>query len=190
MKALEEKILKEGKCIGSEILKVDMFLNHQIDVKFLDEMGAEIARLFKDEKPNKILTVESSGIAIAIAASRYFDYVPVVFAKKSKPSTMIDQSYAAQARSFTKGITNNLVVAKDFLSEADRVLIIDDFLACGEAGIALVDLVKQSGGKTVGFCAAIEKKHQGGAQRLRDMGIKVCNLAVIESMQDGKVNFE
>lgn len=190
MKSLEEKILKEGKCIGSEILKVDMFLNHQIDTKFMDEMGEEIARLFKDEKPNKILTIEASGIAIAMAASRALGYIPVVFAKKSKPSTMVDGNYMADAKSFTKGTVNTLVVAKDFLNVEDRVLLVDDFLASGEAGLAMMDLVKQAGGKVVGFTAAIEKKHQGGGDRLRKEGIKVSNLAVIEKMQDGKIEFE
>ena len=190
MKALEEKIIKDGVCIGDDILKVDNFLNHQIDVKFLDEIGKEIARLFADAKPNKILTVEASGIAIAIAASNYLGGIPVVFAKKAKPSTMQDGDYTAEAISFTKGITNVLHVSKKFLSNEDRVLIVDDFLARGEAGVALCNLVEQSGGEVVGFSAAIEKKHQGGADRIRSLGIKVQSLAVIESMHDGQIDFE
>ena len=190
MKALEEKILKEGVCIGDDILKVDGFLNHQIDVKFLDEIGLEIARIFGEEKPNKILTVEASGIAIAVAASNHLGGIPVVFAKKAKPSTMQDGEYVAEAVSFTKGITNMLHVSKKFLSSNDRVLIVDDFLARGEAGMALCDLVKQAGGEIVGFTAAIEKKHQGGADRMRELGIKVQSLAVIEKMHDGKIDFE
>lgn len=190
MKSLEEKIIKEGTCIGDDIVKVDNFLNHQIDVKFLDEIGKEIARLFADTNPNKILTVEASGIAIAVAASNHMGGIPVVFAKKAKPSTMQDGFYAAEAVSFTKGTTNILHVSKKFLSSEDKVLIVDDFLARGEAGMALCDLVKQAGGEVVGFSAAIEKKHQGGAERIRSLGVKVQSLAVIENMHDGQIDFE
>ncbi len=190
MKALEEKIVKEGRCIGSEILKVDMFLNHRLDVKFIDEMGEEIARLFSEDQPNKILTVESSGIAIATATSRAMGYIQVVFAKKASPSTMSEEFYGAEARSFTKGTSSLLKVSKEFLGRGDRVLIVDDFLARGDAGIALCDLVDQAGGRVVGFAAAIEKKHQGGAARLRKQGVKVRCLAVIDSMRNGKILFE
>ncbi|MDO5441009.1 MAG: xanthine phosphoribosyltransferase [Bacillota bacterium] len=190
MKLLEEKILNTGKCIGDDILKVDMFLNHQLDVKLLDDIGEEINRIFAEDKPNKILTVEASGIAIAVAASRAMGYLPVVFAKKTKPSTMIDDSYCAEAISFTKGTSSILRVSKDFLNKDDRVLIIDDFLAKGEAGMALCDLVKQAGGTVVGFTAAIEKEHQGGAERMRNIGIKVQSLAVIAEMRDGKITFK
>ncbi len=190
MKALEEKIVNEGTCIGDDIVKVDNFLNHQIDVKFLDEIGKEIARLFADSKPNKLLTVEASGIAIAIAASNHLGGIPVVFAKKAKPSTMQDGMYCAEAISFTKGVTNILHVSKKYLTSDDRVLIVDDFLARGEAGVALCDLVKQADGKIVGFAAAIEKKHQGGADRIRNLGVNVQSLAVISNIQDGKIDFE
>lgn len=190
MKALEEKILNEGKCIGSEILKVDMFLNHCLDVKFIDEMGEEIARIFAEERPNKILTVEASGIAIATATSRAIGYIQVVFAKKATPSTMSEEFYCAEARSFTKGTKSFLRVSKEFLGHNDRVLIVDDFLASGDAGIALCELVAQAGGRVVGFAAAIEKKYQGGAKRLRKQGVKVECLAVIDSMQDGRIIFE
>ncbi len=190
MKALEEKILREGTCIGDNILKVDNFLNHQLDVKFMDEMGEELARIFKENNPSKILTVESSGIAIAQSASRALGYIPVVFAKKTAPSTMIEDCYTAEAISFTKGTSSILRVSKNFLSEGDRVLIVDDFLARGEAGLALVSICEQAKAKVVGFSAAIEKKHQGGSAKLREKGIKVQSLAVIDTMHDGKVYFE
>lgn len=190
MKALENKILTDGVCIGDDILKVDNFINHQIDIKLADEIGVEIARIFKDEKPNKIFTVESSGIVFAATAARAFDYLPMVFAKKTAPSTLIEDCYTAEAMSFTKGTKSVLRVSKKFLSAEDRVLIVDDFLARGEAGMALCDIVEQAGGKVVGFTAIIEKKHQGGADRLRARGIKVQSLAVIEKMQNGKITFE
>ena len=190
MKELQDRIVNEGRCIGTEIVKVDMFLNHQLDIELFDHMGDEIKRLFVDENPNKILTVESSGIAIAASAARAFGYIPVVFAKKTQPSTMTEDAYTAEARSFTKGTSSVLRVASEFLNEKDRVLIIDDFLAAGQAGMALCDIVEQSGGRVVGFCAAIEKKHQGGAELLRKRGVPVKNLAIIEHIENGKIIFE
>ncbi len=189
MKLLEDKIIKDGKTIGTEIVKVDTFLNHQLDIELFDRMGEEIKRIFEADKPTKILTVESSGIAIAASAARAFGYLPVVFAKKTQPNTMTEECYSAEARSFTKGTTSVLRVSKHLLGPEDRVLIIDDFLAAGEAGCALCDILDQAGAKTVGFCAAIEKKHQDGAKRLRERGIKVCDLAVIDHIKDGRIVF-
>ncbi len=189
MKSLEEKILCEGRAIGTEILKVDSFLNHQMDVRFMDEIGAEIARLFAGRGINKILTVEASGIAVACAASRAMDCVPVVFAKKAAPNTMTEGFYSAEARSFTKGTVSVLRVAEKYLKPGDRVLIVDDFLASGEAGVALVSLARNAGAEVVGFSAVIEKKWQGGADRLRELGIEVKSLAVIAAINDGKITF-
>lgn len=189
MKSLEEKILCEGSAIGTEIVKVDGFLNHQIDVRFMDEIGSEIAHLFANSGVNKILTVEASGIAVACAASRHMGYVPVVFAKKAAPNTMTEDFYAAEAKSFTKGTVSMLRVAKQYLSPGDRVLIVDDFLASGEAGVALVSLARNAGAEVVGFSAVIEKKWQGGADRLRELGIEVKSLAVIAAINDGKITF-
>lgn len=189
MKSLEEKILCEGRAIGTEILKVDSFLNHQIDVRFMDEIGAEIARLFAGRGINKILTVEASGIAVACAASRHMGYVPAVFAKKAAPNTMTEDFYAAEAKSFTKGTVSMLRVAKQYLSPGDRVLIVDDFLASGEAGVALVSLARNAGAEVVGFSAVIEKKWQGGGDKLRELGIDVKSLAVIAAINDGKITF-
>jgi xanthine phosphoribosyltransferase len=189
MKSLEEKILCEGSAIGTEIVKVDGFLNHQIDVRFMDEIGSEIAHLFANSGANKILTVEASGIAIACAASRAMDCVPVVFAKKAAPNTMTEGFYSAEARSFTKGTVSVLRVAEKYLKPGDRVLIVDDFLATGEAALAMAKLVRDAGAETVGFTAVIEKKWQGGGDKLRELGIEVKSLAVIAAINDGKITF-
>ena len=189
MKLLEEKILKDGKAIGSEIVKVDNFLNHQLDVKMMDEMGKEIARLFAGRGVNKILTVEASGIAIACAAAMHMDCVPVVFAKKAAPSTMNEEFLAAEARSFTKGTVSLLRVAKKYIASEDVILIVDDFLATGEASLALVDIAHQGGAKVAGFTAAIEKQWQGGAEKLRAQGVDVQSLAVIREICDGQIEF-
>lgn len=189
MKALEEKILKDGEVIGTEIVKVDGFINHKIDVRFMDEMGDEFARLFRDAKPSKILTVEASGIAIACSAARSFGYIPVVFAKKAAPNTMTEDAYTAEARSFTKGTVSLLRISKKHIDKGDRVLILDDFLAHGEAGLALCDIVKQAGAEVVGLGAAIEKTYQGGAAKLRKKGITVKSLAAIAKIEDGQITF-
>ena len=190
MESLKKKILTEGQAIGTQIVKVDGFLNHRIDVKFMDELGAEFAKRFEHEEINKILTVEASGIAIACSAARYLNYVPVVFAKKASPSTMTEEFYGAEAKSFTKGTVSVVRVSKKFLLPGDRVLILDDFLAHGEAGLALIDVVRQAGAEVAGFGDAIEKKFQGGSERLRAEGVRVESLAVIEKIVDGVISFE
>ncbi len=190
MKLLEDRIKKDGTCIGTEIVKVDSFLNHQIDVALVRALGEEFARLFKDESPNKILTIEASGIPIAFAAAQALGDIPVVFAKKSAPSTMIEDAYTADVKSFTKGTVSTVRVAHQYLSKEDRVLIIDDFLASGEAGLGLAMLLEEAGAKCVGFGAAIEKEHQGGHARLEALGIRVESLAVISSIKDGEIVFK
>ncbi len=189
MKLLEEKILKDGKAIGSEIVKVDSFLNHQLDVALLDEMGKEIARLFSGRSVNKILTVEASGIAVACAAAMHMGNVPVVFAKKAAPNTMNEDFLAAEARSFTKGTVSMLRVAKKYIAPEDVILIVDDFLATGEASLALLSIAKQGGAKVAGFTAAVEKQWQGGAAKLRAEGVDVQSLAVIKEIRDGHIIF-
>lgn len=189
MKLLEDRIQKDGTCIGTEIVKVDSFLNHQMDVQLIDAMGEEFARLFAAENPTKILTVESSGIAIACAAARALGNLPVVFAKKAAPNTMIEDSYSADVMSFTKGVVSAVRVAHPYLSPEDRILIIDDFLASGAAGLGMLELIRQAGAKCVGFGAAVEKAHQGGEEKLREAGVKVECLAVITSIHDGKIEF-
>ncbi|MDO4485056.1 MAG: xanthine phosphoribosyltransferase [Bacillota bacterium] len=189
MKELKDKILKEGVAIGTQIVKVDHFLNHRLDIRFLDRIGAEFSKRFAGEEIDKILTVEASGIAVASMAATYFDYVPVVFAKKAAPSTMTEGFYEAEARSFTKGTVSKFKVSQRFISEGDRVLIIDDFLAHGEASLALVNIVRQAGGKVVGVGAVIEKGFQGGSDKLRDAGCRVESLAIIDRIDDGQIYF-
>ncbi len=185
MKLLEDKIRTEGQVIGTDILKVDMFLNHQIDVNLLDEMGKEFYRLFKDKGINKILTVESSGIAIAVMAAKYFN-VPVVFAKKSSHKNVGSEVFSAKSYSFTHGKDYEMIVSKKYLSENDNVLFIDDFLAGGNAAFAILDILKQSKANLVGIGIAIEKGFQDGGKKLREMGIDVQSLAIVQEMDEVK----
>jgi len=186
MKALEDKIDKEGLVFPGNILKVGSFLNHQLDVDFLMEMGAEIKRLFENDGVNKIVTIEASGIAIAVAAAAQM-HVPVVFAKKTKTSNLSGESYTSKVHSFTHNKEYDIVISKQFLNEDDCVLLIDDFLAVGNALNGLIDIVGQAGAKLAGAAIAIEKGFQGGGDALRAKGIKVESLAIIDSMQDDKV---
>lgn len=186
MKLLEEKILKDGVIKSGNVLKVDSFLNHQIDVPFVAELGKELKRLFADRPINKILTIEASGIGIACVAAMYFG-VPVVFAKKSSGSNMDKDVYFTQIYSYTHNKNNDVVVSKRFLSKEDHVLIIDDFLANGCALEGLIDIVRQSGGIVEGVGVAIEKGFQGGGDKLRKAGINLHSLAIIDKM-DAKTN--
>jgi len=189
MKSLIEKIRSEGEAIGTQIVKVDGFVNHQIDVAFMMEMGQEFRIRFGDVQVDKILTVEASGIAIACMTSVAFGYPRVVFAKKMVPSTMVDGFYEAEAKSFTKGTVSMLRVSKKFLEPKDRVLIVDDFLAHGEAAMAMADIVQQAGASIVGFGIVIEKAFQGGGDKLRQAGYPVESLAVIDKIEDGVIFF-
>ena len=186
MKLLEEKILKDGVIKSGNVLKVDSFLNHQIDVPFVAELGKELQRQFADRPINKILTIEASGIGIACVAAMYFQ-VPVVFAKKSSGSNMDKDVYFTQIYSYTHSKMNDVVVSKRFLSKDDHVLIIDDFLANGCALEGLIDIVRQSGGTVEGVGVAVEKGFQGGGDKLRAAGVNLHSLAIIESM-DAKTN--
>lgn len=188
MVKLEERILKDGKVFPGNILKVDSFLNHQIDVELLNDIGKEFHRIYKDASVNKILTIEASGIGIACVAAQYFS-CPVLFAKKTKTKNIANSVYKTQVRSFTHGTTYDVIVSKDFIGKGDRVLIIDDFLAEGNALVGLVDLCKQAGAEVVGCGIAIEKGFQQGGERLRQSGIRVESLAIIESMSDDSVSF-
>ena len=191
MKSLEEKIVKEGKIFEGDILKVDCFLNHRIDVEFLAEIGREFAELYKDGKVNKILTIEASGIGGACVAALQFDpVVPVVFAKKSKSSNIGENFYHSTVCSYTHGKTYDVIVSKDYLGADDRVLILDDFLAKGAALEALVDICGQAGCEIVGVGIVIEKAYQGGGSRLREKGIRIESLARVKSMSaDGAIEF-
>lgn len=188
MKLLEDKIRNEGTAIGSDILKVDMFLNHQIDPMLIDEMGKEFYRLFKDCGATKVVTVESSGISIAVAAARYFG-IPALFAKKATHKNVGDDLYSAKCYSFTHGKEYNMNISKKYLSSNDKVLIIDDFMAGGNACNALIDIMNQAGAEVVGIGIAIEKGFQLGGKMFREKGYKVRSLAIVESMSDGNITF-
>lgn len=182
MKLLEERIIKDGIVKGRDILKVDSFLNHQIDVHLLGEMGKEFKRIFDGCGINKILTIESSGIGIACMTAQVFD-VPVVFAKKGK-SLNIDEVYTSKVESFTHGKVYDVMVDKKYLNSDDNVLIIDDFLANGKALIGLSEIVKMSGAHLAGAGIVIEKGFQPGGRIIRNMGIRVESLAIVESMDE------
>lgn len=188
MKLLEDRILKDGHIGTDNVLKVDSFLNHQIDVNFVCELGKEFYRLFKDENITKILTIEASGIGIACLAAQYFG-VPVVFAKKTKTINIYSDTYNATVHSYTHKRDYDIVVSKEFLSKEDNVLIIDDFLAKGSALTALLMLIEKAGAKTAGAGIVIEKAYQGGGNLVRDMGVRVESLAKIKSIsqKDGIV---
>ena len=190
MKLLKEKILAEGEVYEGNILKVDGFLNHRIDVPFMKEIAKEFHRLFKNDGVNKILTIEASGIAIGALVAEEFG-CPLVFAKNTKTKNIAGDVYTSQVESFTHGTTYDVIVSKRFLDENDRVLIVDDFLAIGNALVGLIKLVNDSGASLAGCGVCIEKGFQGGGDKLREQGIKVESLAIVESMdhETGQVFF-
>ena len=189
MKLLEEKILKDGVIKTGNVLKVDSFLNHQIDVPFVAKLGEEFKKLFADRPINKILTIEASGIGIASIAAMYFN-VPVVFAKKASGTNMDKDVYFTKIYSYTQNKVNEVVVSKRFLSVDDHVLIIDDFLANGCALEGLIEIVRQAGATVEGVGIAIEKGFQGGGDKLRASGIRVESLAIIEKMDSQSKTIE
>lgn len=189
MKLLEEKIILEGQVLSESVLKVDQFLNHQIDPELMFAIGKEFANRFKNVHITKILTLESSGIAPAVMTGLILN-VPVLFARKRKSLTMVDQLYTSQVYSFTKQVKNEISVSKKLLQKTDSVLVIDDFLANGQAARALMDIVSQSGAKLVGIGIVIEKVFQNGGHLLRKEGIRIESLAKIDSLNDGKVRFK
>lgn len=188
MRALEEKIFEKGTVLPGNILKVGSFLNHQIDIDFLIEMGKEIARIYENQGATKILTIEASGIAIAVGAGISM-HLPVVFAKKNKSSNVEGELYTTTVHSYTHNTDYTVVLSKDFLTKDDKVIIVDDFLANGKALLGLIDIVKQAGAEVIGCTCAIEKGFQGGGDNLRKAGIRVESLAVIESMDDTSITF-
>ena len=185
MELLKERILKDGIVLPGDILKIDNFLNHQIDVKLMDEIGKQFYELFKDKNPEKILTIGSSGIAIATAASRYFDFIPVVYAKKTTALNMEANKYEEKEHSYTRDIDYTVQVAEDYLRKDERVLILDDFLANGEALNALVSICRQAGSVVVGCGCVVGKAYQPGEKRISDMGYDVKVLANIKSLDNG-----
>ncbi len=188
MKLLEQRILEDGKVYPGEVLKVSGFLNHLIDEQLLDEIGREISVRFCGEHVTKIMTIEASGIAIACATARYLK-APVLFAKKSKTSNVSDNCYSASVKSYTHGNVANVIVEKEFLTSADKVLIVDDFLAHGEAVNGLIEIVRQAGAELAGCAIAIEKGFQDGGAKLRAKGVRVESLAIIDSMTDDSLTF-
>ena len=190
MNFLEERILKDGTVKPGNVLKVDSFLNHQMDITLLDEMGKEFHRRFSDKKITKILTIEASGIAIACFAAKYFN-VPVVFAKKSKSINIDGDMYVTEVESFTHKNVNNVIVSKRFIQKDDSVLIIDDFLANGCALNGLINIVDMAGASVAGIGIAIEKGFQAGGSMIREKGYQLESLAIVESMDadTGKVYF-
>jgi xanthine phosphoribosyltransferase len=188
MRLLEEKIKTNGLVISENVLKVDSFLNHQLDPELMNEIGKEFARIFEAEGITKILTIESSGIAPAVFAGLYMK-VPVLFARKRKSLTLFDDLITATVHSFTKNETNEISISKKYICENDRVLIIDDFLANGQAALGLVEMVEKAKANVAGIGIVIEKSFQEGSQKLKGLGIRVESLARIASLSNGEVTF-
>ena len=188
MKLLEERIRKDGKIKPGNVLKVDGFINHRIDVPFVSELGREFYRRFENDGVTKILTIEASGIGIACLTAEHFG-VPVVFAKKSRTSNISSDVYTARVDSFTHGTTCDIIVSKEFLSPSDRILIIDDFLALGNALVGLREITLQAGATLVGAGILIEKAFQSGGRMLREQGMRIESLARIASMTDNGITF-
>ena len=186
MKLLADRIKKDGKIYPGGVLKVDSFLNHQVDAELLSKAGEEFYRLFGNEGVTKILTAEVSGIAIACLTAPWFG-VPMVFAKKNRGSNMSGEVYSQEVMSFTHGKTYDIAVSKEYLKPDDRILIIDDFLARGNALVGLIDLAKQSGAEVVGAGVVIEKAFQGGGDLVRSKGVRVEALATITEMTDDTI---
>ena len=189
MKLLEDRIRKDGKIKGGDVLKVDSFLNHQMDVGLFQEIGKEFYRLYGDCGVTKILTIEASGIGIACVTAQFFG-CPVIFAKKNKTKNIAGDVYTSKVESFTHGKVYDIIVAKEFLLPTDRVLLIDDFLANGSALQGLINLVRDAGAELVGAGICVEKAFQPGGNLIRNMGVRVESLAKVKSMgEDGSIEF-
>lgn len=188
MKAMEEKIRKEGKVFPGNILKVGSFLNHQLDADFLMDVGREIADLYKDTKIDKIVTIETSGVAVAFAVAAIL-HVPVVYAKKHKSSNLSSDLYSAVVHSFTHNADYTVYISKEYLHEDEKILIVDDFLAVGNALNGLMSIIDQAKAQTVGIATAIEKGFQGGGDAIRAKGIRVESMAIIDAMTDTDIVF-
>lgn len=190
MNFLEERIIKDGIVKEGNVLNVDSFLNHQMDISLFEQMGEEFKRRFADKTINKILTIEASGIGIACVVAKYFN-VPVVFAKKSKSINIEGEMYIAEVESFTHKCRNQVIVSKKFLNSDDKVLIIDDFLANGCALQGLISIVNEAGGTVEGIGIAIEKGFQSGGRIIRNLGYQLESLAIVESMDaaNGTIQF-
>lgn len=188
MKELKERIVRDGKVLSDTVLKVDAFLNHQVDPQLTMKIGQAFAEIFRGERVSRVLTVEASGIHFAMATA-YALGVPFVYAKKKKAVTLSDEVYSVPVHSFTRQETYQISIAKPYLSSHDRVLIVDDFLATGAALVGLATIVKEAGAHLVGVGAVIEKSFQEGRGLLEQMGVRVESLARIQSMQPGTIQF-
>ena len=189
MELLKQRILQNGHATENDVLKVDSFLNHQMDIPLLNEIGKEFRRRFDGEPITKILTIEASGIGIAAIAAQHFGNVPVVFAKKTKSRNLDGALYTARVKSFTKGIDYDIQVSRKFIGPQDCVLVLDDFLAKGEALKGLTKIARESGAKLAGCGIVIEKGFQEGGKLLREQGIRVESLAIISSISGGTITF-
>ncbi|WP_061809234.1 xanthine phosphoribosyltransferase [Rossellomorea vietnamensis] len=189
MNVLKNKIKTEGVVLSETVLKVDSFLNHQVDPELMMEIGKEFAHRFKEEGITKILTIESSGIAPGVMAALYLN-VPLVFARKKKSLTLTEGVLTSKVYSFTKQEENTISISREYIQKNDRVLLIDDFLANGQAALGLIDLVKQAEAVVVGIAIVIEKSFQNGGKLVRDTGYRVESLAEIESLENGEVQFK
>jgi xanthine phosphoribosyltransferase len=190
MNELRERILQEGQNLGRGILKIDSFLNHQVDVALMEGVGKRIAAEFAEQKPTLILTAEVSGILPASMTAKYLDNIPMIYARKHKPITMEEPVYVETAPSHTKGNEVMLMVSPEFLKAHHRVLIVDDFLATGKTIEALAQIVKNSGATLVGIAGVVEKSFEGGRDKLAAWGVPIFATAIITSMEDGKIEVE
>lgn len=188
MKLLKDKMTSDGNVREGNVIKVDSFLNHQIDIDLLNAIGQEFKDRFKDKKVDKILTIEASGIAIAVIAAQYFN-VPVVFAKKTESKNLDSDTYESEVYSYTKDKTYTIRVSKKYLSQGENILIVDDFLAKGKAAAGLIDILEKAQCNVSGIGIVIEKGFQHGGDEIRKKGIKLESLAIVESIEDGKIVF-
>lgn len=189
MNLLKERIVKDGYVFGDNIVKVDSFLNHQIDVSLYNEIGKEFFERFKKYDITKILTIESSGIALAVITAQYFNNIPVVFAKKSESLNLDTDKYSSEVFSFTKNRNYNIMVSKKYITPNDKILIIDDFLANGKALLGMKEIIDKANATLVGAGIVIEKGFQEGGNIIRSMGINVQSLAIIDSIENGTITF-
>lgn len=190
MKLLEDRIIKDGKILEGDIIKVDSFLNHQLDIKFLNTLAEDVAKYFKNKKINKILTIEASGIAFATVISENMNYIPVVFSKKKKTLNIGDSLWQSHVKSYTTKKDYMISVSKEFIGKDDNLLIVDDFLAEGNALRGLIDITKKAGANIEGISVAVEKGYQGGGDYVRKLGYDLYSLAIIDSIENGKFSFK
>lgn len=190
MKLLEDRIIKDGKILEGDIVKVDSFLNHQLDIKFLNTLAEDVAKYFKNKNINKILTIEASGIAFATVISENMNYIPVVFSKKKKTLNIGDSLWQSHVKSYTTKKDYMISVSKEFIGKDDNLLIVDDFLAEGNALRGLIDISKKAGANIEGISVAVEKGYQGVGDYVRKLGYDLYSLAIIDSIENGKFSFK